>query len=51
MKKTILVTFQLFIGIIIFGQENNTESKSLRNTVFVEAFNDFNTGKFGYLED
>ena len=40
----ILMTFQMLLGVIAFGQENNNKNKNLKNTVFVEALGN---GLFG----
>ena len=43
----ILMTFQMLLGVIAFGQENNNK-KNLKNTVFVEALGNGLFGSINY---
>jgi len=44
----ILMTFQMLLGVILFGQENNNKNKNLKNTVFVEALRNGLFGSINY---
>ncbi len=44
----ILMTFQMLLGVIAFGQENNNKNKNLKNTVFVEALGNGLFGSINY---
>ena len=44
----ILMTFQMLLGVIAFGKENNNKNKNLKNTVFVEALGNGLFGSINY---
>jgi hypothetical protein len=44
----ILMIFEMLLGVIAFGQENNNKNKNLKNTVFVEALGNGLFGSINY---